>query len=53
MSVRAGQECERTGDVRCRKCGEVVHVEEGQTFPRCPVCNGEEFSLRERPLKEI
>ncbi|MEJ2698124.1 MAG: hypothetical protein P8Z70_00445 [Desulfuromonadales bacterium] len=53
MTVKAGDECRKTGDFRCRKCGELIHVEEGLTIPRCPACNSGEFSLRDRPLKEV
>ncbi|NIQ98311.1 MAG: zinc ribbon-containing protein [Desulfuromonadales bacterium] len=50
MSIKAGEEVKKTGDFRCRKCGDIVHVEEGLIMPRCPVCNGETFSLKDRPL---
>ncbi len=53
MTVRAGDECRKTGDFRCRKCGEVIHVEEGLDIPRCPACNGGEFSIRNRPLPSV
>lgn len=50
MTVKAGDEARHTGDLRCRKCGELVHVEEGGTIPRCAICNGEDFTLRNRPV---
>lgn len=52
MTVRAGEECRRTGDFRCRRCGELIHVEEGLTIPLCPICKGDAFSLKDRPLPE-
>lgn len=51
MTVKAGEEARRTGDLQCRKCGELVHVEEGVPIPRCAVCNGEDFTLRERQIR--
>ncbi|MFO7982991.1 MAG: hypothetical protein R6V08_06030 [Desulfuromonadales bacterium] len=53
MTIKAGEEVRKTGDFRCQKCGEVIHVEEDLTMPVCPICNGEEFSIKERPLKQI
>jgi formylmethanofuran dehydrogenase subunit E len=50
MTVKAGEEARHTGDLRCKKCGELVHVEEGGSIPRCAVCNGEDFTLRDRPI---
>jgi len=49
MTIKADSEAQHTGDLRCKKCGELIHVEEGVTVPRCPVCNGEDFTLRNRP----
>lgn len=49
MTVKAGNEAEHTGDLRCKKCGELVHVEEGVSVPRCPICNSEDFTIRNRP----
>jgi Zn finger protein HypA/HybF involved in hydrogenase expression len=53
MTIKAGEEVRWTGDFRCRRCGEVVHVEGGLTLPVCPVCKGSEFSIRERPLESV
>jgi formylmethanofuran dehydrogenase subunit E len=50
MTVKAGEEALHTGDLRCTKCGELVHVEEGVTIPRCAVCNGGDFTRRNRPI---
>jgi formylmethanofuran dehydrogenase subunit E len=50
MTVKAGEEARKTGDLRCRKCGELVHVEENALIPRCAICNGEDFTLRDRPV---
>ncbi len=50
MTVKAGEEALHTGDLRCTKCGELVHVEEGVTVPRCAVCNGGDFTRRNRPI---
>ncbi len=53
MTIRSGEEVRQTGDFRCRSCGEVIHVEEGRPLPRCPVCNKDVFSIKDRPLKPI
>lgn len=49
MTVKAGEECHNTGDFRCMRCGDLVHVEEGLTIPRCESCGNDTFSLRRRP----
>jgi Ca-activated chloride channel family protein len=34
--VHAGEHAPRTADLHCTRCGEVLHVTEGQTVPECP-----------------
>ena len=34
--VHAGERAPRTAALHCTRCGEVVHVTEGQTVPECP-----------------
>jgi Ca-activated chloride channel family protein len=34
--VHAGERAPRTADLHCTRCGEIVHVAEGQTVPECP-----------------
>jgi len=52
MTIKAGEEVRKTGDFRCRKCGEVVHVEEGRALPHCPFCKSHDFSIKDRPVGE-
>lgn len=49
--VKAGEECRNTGDFRCTRCGELIHVEEGLDIPHCPGCGNGTFSLRDRPVR--
>ncbi|SNB45327.1 alpha helical protein [Geobacter sp. DSM 9736] len=51
MTVKAGEEIHNSGDFRCQRCGELVHVEEGLTVPNCPGCGNTTFSWRDRPPK--
>ena len=34
--IHTGERAPRTADLHCTRCGEVVHVTEGQTVPECP-----------------
>lgn len=31
------------GTYRCLNCGEIIHLDDGDTMPPCPVCNYTEF----------
>jgi Ca-activated chloride channel family protein len=34
--IHTGERTPSTADLRCTRCGEIVHVTEGQTVPECP-----------------
>jgi ribosomal protein L37AE/L43A len=47
MAAHAGEKAQRTGDFRCEKCRQKVHVAQGSRIPRCPNCGNESFGERE------
>jgi Zn finger protein HypA/HybF involved in hydrogenase expression len=41
------REREETGDFRCERCHERVHVTQGDRIPKCPNCGNDTFDTRE------
>lgn len=46
MTAKAGEKAEATGDFRCEKCHEKVHVTVGRPIPRCPNCGNDAYDSR-------
>jgi Zn finger protein HypA/HybF involved in hydrogenase expression len=46
MAAHTGEKAQRTGDFRCEKCRQQVHVSQGSQIPRCPNCGNESFGER-------
>jgi Zn finger protein HypA/HybF involved in hydrogenase expression len=46
MAAHAGEKAQRTGDFRCEKCRNKVHVTNGREIPRCPHCGSTTFDER-------
>ena len=46
MAAKAGEKARETGDFRCAKCDEKVHVTGGDTIPKCPNCGNSTFNTR-------
>jgi Zn finger protein HypA/HybF involved in hydrogenase expression len=47
MSAKAGEKAEKTGDFRCAKCHEKVHVKSGDKIPKCPNCGSDTYDTRQ------
>ncbi len=47
MAANAGEKAQRTGDFKCGKCGNRVHVIKGKAIPKCPECGNDTFVERE------
>jgi ribosomal protein L37AE/L43A len=47
MSAKAGESAQKTGDFKCEKCGEKVHVTQGKEIPKCPKCGNDTYGERE------
>lgn len=46
MAAHAGETARETGDFRCEKCHEQVHVTKGHKIPKCPNCGNDTFDTR-------
>jgi Zn finger protein HypA/HybF involved in hydrogenase expression len=46
MAAQAGEKAEKTGDFRCEKCHQKVHVQSGHKIPKCPNCGNDTFDTR-------
>jgi len=46
MTAKAGEKAEQTGDFRCQKCHQKVHVAKGQKIPKCPHCGSDVYDSR-------
>ena len=46
MSAKSGETARETGDFRCARCREQVHVTTGDRIPKCPNCGNDEFDTR-------
>lgn len=46
MSAHAGEEARQTGDFRCDRCRNQVHVTAGDKIPKCPNCGNDTFDTR-------
>ncbi|OVZ55596.1 alpha helical protein [Pigmentiphaga sp. NML080357] len=46
MAAHAGEKAQKTGDFRCERCRQTVHVTSGHTIPKCPNCGNATFSER-------
>jgi Zn finger protein HypA/HybF involved in hydrogenase expression len=46
MAAHAGEKAEETGDFRCARCHQTVHVTKGHEIPKCPHCGGASFDTR-------
>lgn len=46
MSARAGESARKTGDFKCDKCGNSMHVTQGDKIPACSKCGNDTFSER-------
>jgi predicted RNA-binding Zn-ribbon protein involved in translation (DUF1610 family) len=46
LSAHAGEEAQKTGDFRCQKCHEKVHVKKGGKILKCPNCGSAVFDTR-------
>ena len=47
MAAKAGEAAQETGDFRCAKCHERMHVSKGKKIPKCENCGGATFDTRE------
>ncbi len=47
MAAHAGEKAEKTGDFRCEKCHQRVHVKAGEHIPKCPHCGNDTYGSRE------
>ncbi|MXQ14788.1 zinc ribbon-containing protein [Microvirga makkahensis] len=46
MAAHAGETARQTGDFRCERCHQQVHVMKGRTIPKCPHCGNGTFDTR-------
>ncbi len=46
MAAKAGEKAWETGDFRCSRCHEQVHVTRGHVIPKCPNCGNDTFDTR-------
>ena len=46
MAAKAGERAWETGDFRCAKCHQQVHVTKGDKIPKCPNCGNDTFDTR-------
>jgi Zn finger protein HypA/HybF involved in hydrogenase expression len=46
MAAHAGEAAQETGDFRCAKCHQQVHVTKGKKIPICPHCGNDAFDTR-------
>lgn len=46
MTAHAGEKARKTGDFRCERCGNKVHVSNGDEIPRCPECGNDTYDER-------
>jgi ribosomal protein L37AE/L43A len=46
MTAQAGEQAQRTGDFRCDKCHQKVHVKSGDKIPKCPHCGNNAYDTR-------
>lgn len=46
MAANAGERAQETGDFRCEKCHQKVHVTKGDKIPTCPNCGNDTFDTR-------
>jgi predicted RNA-binding Zn-ribbon protein involved in translation (DUF1610 family) len=47
MAAESGETARETGDFRCSKCHNRVHVTRGHAIPKCPTCGNDTFDTRE------
>jgi len=47
MAAHAGEPAQETGDFRCAKCHQRVHVTKGHKIPKCPHCGGATCDTRD------
>ncbi len=47
MAAKAGEEARQTGDFRCERCHERVHVTRRHRIPKCPNCGNDTYDTRE------
>ncbi|HEX3774073.1 MAG TPA: hypothetical protein VHV51_06380 [Polyangiaceae bacterium] len=45
MAAHAGEKARKTGDFKCKGCGELVHATRGKPIPKCK-CGATEFDER-------
>src|SRR6266702_2755899 len=46
MSAHVGEKAEKTGDFRCAKCHQSVHVTKDRAILKCPHCGNETYATR-------
>jgi Zn finger protein HypA/HybF involved in hydrogenase expression len=46
MAAKAGETARETGDFRCERCHQQVHVTKGHKIPKCPHCGNDIFDTR-------
>ena len=46
MTAKSGEKAQESGDFRCKKCHEQVHVTQGDALPKCPNCGNNTFDKR-------
>lgn len=46
VAAKAGENARETGDFRCEKCHNKVHVTQGDRIPMCPECGNDTFDVR-------
>jgi predicted RNA-binding Zn-ribbon protein involved in translation (DUF1610 family) len=47
MAAHSGETARSTGDFRCSRCHQMVHVTNGHKIPKCPNCGNDTFDTRE------
>lgn len=45
--AHAGENARKTGEFRCERCHERVHVTQGDRIPKCPNCGNDTFDTLE------
>ena len=53
MAAHAGENARQTGDFRCQKCHNRVHVTRGKNIPKCPNCGNDTLDTRENEPRNM
>lgn len=46
MAAHSGETAQETGDFRCARCHEQMHVTRGHAIPTCPNCGNDTVDAR-------